>query len=264
MLSWTLQFHGFSIKLFLQLQCSWLAHAAIVSESQFPIGWRRPWGDTRDLNGILQHHRLFYFKSNVFANDAGCLAMFFCLEHIYVLFGTITWYIFCSSCVWVFDCVHQSVLSWEKMRRDPSTNTICTETMKPCSALAHTNTKIKSNNCFRCVSTVKLPLLGPRKSGTDKSSVNMWYFAKDAREIALVNPLFWSAGPQDEIIEGCPMWHVTWAANLLLHFWFVRVIPWHVWHEHCAQHFGLLFWRLGFNSSYNPFWISMLLSFCKC
>lgn len=106
MLSWTLQFHGFSIRLFLQLQCSWLPHAAIVNESQFPIGWRRPWGDTRDLNGILQHHRLFYFKIyNVFANDAWCLAMFFCLDHIYVLFGTITWYIFCSSCVWVFDCV---------------------------------------------------------------------------------------------------------------------------------------------------------------
>ena len=89
---------------------------------------------------------------------------------------------------------------------------------KPCSALAHTNTKIKSNNYFRCVSIVKLPLLGPRKSGTGKSSVNMLYFCKNAHEMALVNPLFWSARPQDEIIEGCPMWHVTWAANLLLHF----------------------------------------------
>ena len=58
MLRRTLQFHGFSIKLFLQLQCSWPPNAAIVNESQFEIGWRRPWGDTRDLSGILQHHRL--------------------------------------------------------------------------------------------------------------------------------------------------------------------------------------------------------------
>ena len=78
----------------------------------------------------------------------------FCLvlSLVYIL------YIFCSSCVWVFDCVHQSVLSWEKMRRDPSTNTICTETMKPCSGFGTYKHKDQIKQLFSlCVNCQATP-----------------------------------------------------------------------------------------------------------
>ena len=57
------------------------------------------------------------------------------------------------------------------------------------------------------------------------------------------------------------MWHLPWSANRLLHFWFVRVIPWHVWHESTVHNvldssFGDSFSN---QTTSNPFWISCCL-----
>ena len=99
--------------------------AATVNESQFPIA---------PLEAALKRHSRStwnFWLPFLFNSKVVCLPMMFgVVQCIFVwilrilVAATITWSVFCSSCLWVFDCDHQCYPGKRK-RRNPLTEPFC-------------------------------------------------------------------------------------------------------------------------------------------